>query len=100
MLSRNKFLLEKLKDDSPLMKKLNQRKIRRVIKEMKKGERSVYQIAKLQEITPRYVRKLYRSYKETGAYPYSQKPGRKPKPISSEERQIILELKRNIHCVR
>ena len=94
MLSQNKFLLEKLKDDSPFMKKLNQRKIRWIIREMKKGERSVYRIAKLQDITPRYVRKLYHSYRETGIYPYPQKPGRKPKKISPEERQIILELRK------
>lgn len=94
MLSRNKFLLEKSKDDSALMKKLNQQKIRWIIREMKKGERSVYRIAKLQDISPRYVRKLYRSYNETGTYPHPQKPGKKPKPISDEERQIILELRK------
>ncbi|HEC87436.1 MAG TPA: hypothetical protein ENI49_06215, partial [Thermoplasmatales archaeon] len=46
------------------MRKLNQRKIRWIIREMEKGERSVYRIAKLQNVTPRWVRELYRRYRE------------------------------------
>ncbi|HEC93314.1 MAG TPA: IS481 family transposase, partial [Candidatus Atribacteria bacterium] len=63
--------------DSASMRKLNQRKIRWIIREMEKGERSVYRIAKLQNVTPRWVRELYRRYTETGEYPYPNKPGRK-----------------------
>ncbi|MCD6411959.1 MAG: hypothetical protein J7L20_06020 [Thermoplasmata archaeon] len=39
--------------DSASTRKLNQRKIRWIIREMEKGERSVYRIAKLQNVTPR-----------------------------------------------
>ncbi|HEC80906.1 MAG TPA: helix-turn-helix domain-containing protein, partial [Thermoplasmatales archaeon] len=76
------------------MRKLNQRKIRWIIREMEKGERSVYRIAKLQNVTSRWVRELYRRYTETGEYPYPDKPGRKPSPISDEERRIVLEIRK------
>ena len=76
------------------MRKLNQRKIRWIIREMEKGERSVYRIAKLQNVTPRWVREIYRRYKEIGEYPYPNKPGRKPSLISDEERRIVLEIRR------
>jgi hypothetical protein len=42
VLSRNYFLLEKNKDDSVPMRKLNQKKIRRIIKEIDKEEKSTY----------------------------------------------------------
>ena len=61
---------------------------------MEKGERSVYRIAKLQNVTPRWVREIYRRYKEIGEYPYPNKPGRKPSLISDEERRIVLEIRR------
>ena len=94
MLSRNNFLLEKSITNSQYMRKLNQRKIRWIIREMEKGERSVYRIAKLQDISSRWVRNLYRSYSETGEYPYPNKPGRRPRPISKEERQIVLDVRK------
>ena len=61
---------------------------------MEKGERSVYRIAKLQNVTPRWVREIYRRYKETGEYPYPDKPGRKPSLISDVERRIVLEIRK------
>jgi len=75
------------------MRKLNQRKIRWIIREMEKEERSVYRIAKLQNISSRWVRELYHSYQETGEYPYPDKSGRKPRPISRVERQIVLDVR-------
>ena len=38
------------------MKKLNQRKVRWIVREMDKGERSVYRIAKTMDVTPRWAR--------------------------------------------
>lgn len=61
---------------------------------MDKGERTVYRIAKIQNITPRWVRELYKIYQEIGQYPYPHKPGRKPLSITSAEKARILELKR------
>jgi putative transposase len=81
-------------DDSASMRKLNRRKIRWIIREMEKGERSVYRIAKLQNITPQWVRQIYRTYQKTGQCPYPNKPGRKPLPTSDEERRVVIEIKR------
>jgi transposase InsO family protein len=75
------------------MRKLNQKKIKWIIQEMGKEERSVYRIAKLMDITPQWVREIHRSYHETGAYPFPHKSGRKQKPISKEEKNLILEIR-------
>ena len=72
------------------MSKLNQKKIRWIVKEMEKGERSAYRIAKMQQISTRGVREIYNTYKRTGEYLYPCKPGRKPTPISPEEKKLIL----------
>lgn len=74
------------------MKKLTQLKIRWITREMRKGQLSVYQIAKQQKVTQRWVRELYKRYLETGEYPYPARPGRKPIPISENERATVLEL--------
>ncbi len=76
------------------MKKLNQRKIRWIIREMKKGERSVYSIAKTMDVTPIWVRELYLNYKETKQVPFPKKPGRKPRPVSNKEKEIVLETRK------
>ena len=62
---------------------------------MKNGERSVYRIAKIMNITPQWTREIHRSYLETRNYPYPQKPGRKPRPISDEERKMILDVRKD-----
>ena len=76
------------------MRKLNQRKIRWIIREMEKRRGTFAGQTKLQNVTPRWVRELYRRYTETGEYPYPNKPGRKPSPISDEERRIVLEIRK------
>ena len=91
MLSRNYFLRENKVTDLVYMKKLNQKKIRWIIREMDKGERSVYRIAKTMDVTPRWVRGLYQIYQKTKQFPFPQKPGRKPRLVSIEERALILE---------
>jgi putative transposase len=75
------------------MRKLNQRKVRWIIREMEKGEMSVYSIAKLQGITPRWARELYKCFQETGNYPYPKRPGRPPRPISENDRTRVLAMK-------
>jgi len=50
------------------MKKLNLRKIRWIIRELEKGELSVYQIAKLQGISERWVRQIPRKYADVPLY--------------------------------
>jgi len=95
VLSRNYFLLENKANDLVYMKKLNQKKVRWIVREMDEGKRSVYRIAKIMNITPQWTRELHRSYLETRNYPYPQKPGRKPRPVSIEERRMILDVRKN-----
>jgi transposase InsO family protein len=76
------------------MRKLNQQKIRWIVREIEKGERSVYRIAKIQGITPRWVREIYNTYNATGEYLYPRKAGRKPSPISSEDKRLIFETRK------
>jgi putative transposase len=74
------------------MKKLNLRKIRWILKELERGELSVYQIARLQKVSARWVRELPKKYGGMGHYKIRiRKPGRKPKAIPEEERKLILE---------
>ncbi len=72
------------------MKKLNQKKIRWIVREMNKGDRSAYRIAKIMNVTPQWVREIHRMYHKTKQYPYPTRPGRKPQPISDKERTLIL----------
>lgn len=91
--SRNYFL-SKMEEVNPnFMRKLNRLKIRWIIREMRKRELSVWQIAKQQGITPRWARELYNLYVETGEYPYPKPAGRSPKPISEEDRASVLAMK-------
>jgi putative transposase len=76
------------------MRKLNQQKIRWIIKEVDKEERSTYRIAKTMNITPQWARELHRSFHTLHQYPYPKKPGRKPKPIPEEEKRIVLEIRK------
>lgn len=94
MLSRNYFLRVNDVIEFDYMRKLNQKKIRWIVKEMEKGERSAYRIAKIQGISPRWVREIYNTYKATGEYLYPRKPGRKTLPISLKDKQLILETRK------
>ena len=94
MLSRNCFLRENKVTDLTYMKKLNQKKVKWIVREMDKGERSVYRIAKTMEITPQWAREIHRTYHTTGEYPFPQKPGRKPRPVSTMERNLVLETRK------
>jgi putative transposase len=76
------------------MKKLNQKKVKWVVKEIDKGERSVYRIAKTMKITPQWAREIHRTYHKTGEYPFPQKPGRKARLVSDEERNLVIETRR------
>lgn len=74
------------------MKKLNQRKIKWICREMEKRELSVCRIAKIQKITPQWARELHRKYVKTGSFPFPRPSGRKPRPIEEEERTAVLEM--------
>jgi putative transposase len=66
------------------MKTLNQRKLRWVIREMKQGKLSTWQIANQQGITPRHARRLFARFKHC-KQPRLNKPGRPAKPITETE---------------
>jgi len=72
------------------MKKLNLRKIRWILREIKKNEQSVYRIAQTQRVSPRWVRKLAERFKDTPLYKVRLKePGRKPIPIPKKEIEVV-----------
>ena len=60
---------------------------------MEKDELSVHQIAKLQGISERWVRRIPTKYAEIPLYKIKlQHCGRKPQPISEKEREAVLKL--------
>lgn len=83
--------------DIQIMKKLNNRGLRWIIREMRKGEQSTYKIAHQQGITPRYARMLHRKYWDAQGYLISkislQKCGRKPISLTADEERNIMEAK-------
>ena len=86
VLSRNEFLSVNCVGLFRYMKKLNLRQIRWIIREMKRGEQSVYRIARTQRVSPRWVRKLFERFKSTALYKIRLKePGRKPEPFTDSE---------------
>jgi putative transposase len=94
VLSRNYFLLENKESDFVYMKKLNQKKVRWIVREMDKGERSVYRIAKMMGVTPQWIREIHRTYHRLHCYPYPKKSGRKPQPIPEDERTLVLDTRK------
>ena len=71
------------------MPKLNDRKIRWIIREIERFYRGV---ARIQDISRARVSQIYREYRETGRIPRLKKQGRPPKMISPEERKPVLEM--------
>ena len=99
VLSRNKFLTTNeyvLSRDREVMKKLNNKRLRWIIREMRRGEQSAYRIAKQQNVTSRYVRMLHKRYLNLQGYLIDkirlQKCGRKPKPVTRQEVEIVKEV--------
>jgi putative transposase len=80
------------------MKKINLRQLRWIIRQRRAGELSVYQIARQQGITPRYVRMLHRRYQGVPDYYICKirlkKCGRKPKALTRHEIDGIMSAKR------
>lgn len=66
------------------MRKLNQRKIRWIVKELKKGELSRYQVAKLQRISEVHTWRVFKKY--NGVKKPKLRPcGRIPTPLTYDE---------------
>ncbi|MDP2717854.1 MAG: DDE-type integrase/transposase/recombinase [Candidatus Micrarchaeota archaeon] len=64
------------------MKHLKQPQINRICRQMNARLLSVWRIAKIAKITPRWARKIYASYLETGRPPVLRKCGRPATPTS------------------
>ena len=75
------------------MKKLNQRKIRWICREMEKRNMGAYTIAKIQHITPRHVRRVYEKYMGMNK-PRLLLCGRKPEPISNEQIELVVSVRK------
>lgn len=72
------------------MKKLNQKKIKWIIREVDKRDMGVWTIAQIQDITKQHAYRVYKKYKNKGE-PKLLNCGRKPKDIPEEDRKIITE---------
>jgi len=78
------------------MTKLNDRKIRWIIREVQCGS-SMSRIARIQGISKARVSQLYRRFRETGQIPTLKRPGRPPVPIKQEEYTLVLEMHEKYH---
>lgn len=104
VLSRNKVLSTKQIDflkHTETMRKLNLRKIRWIVREMRKRELSVHRIAKQQGVTPQYVRRLTKRYEGVQGYLINRtmglkRCGRKPNPTTKEEIEAVLYAKKEM----
>ena len=74
------------------MKKLNQRKIRWIVRELERGELSRYQIAKLQGISEVHAWRVFQKYRDVKK-PRLLPCGRRPKPIPAEEIELVKKTK-------
>lgn len=73
------------------MPKLNEEKIKWIIRRKKKRELTTQDIASIQNVTTRRVKQLWQEYKQTGEVPQLKRPGRPVKPIREEEVEMVLE---------
>lgn len=71
------------------MRKLNIKKIKWIVREIERREIGVWTIAKQQKITPKWARELPRKYR--GKEITLKKPGRKTKPIPTDERKLVID---------
>jgi len=73
------------------MRTLNQRKLKWVVRQMRLGELSVWQIAKQQGISPRHARRLFTRFKNN-KQPRLGKPGRPPEPLTETEVKLVKQV--------
>ncbi len=78
------------------MLKLNKRKIRWIVREVDKRNLSIYQIARIQKITPRHVRRIHKRFNGVDN-PVLKPCGSKPKRITEEEKKIVIDSYNGLH---
>lgn len=76
------------------MKKLNKKKIKWIAKQIERRELGVWTIAKTQNISKQHAYRVAKKFKNTE--PVFKNCGRKPKLITDEERQIVLQAYKEI----
>jgi len=79
------------------MKKLNNQKIRYILKQVEKGEPTA-KFSTIYKVTQRHIQHLYSQYKKTGNMPVFQKPGRKKKQIPKEITDLIFSEYKDQPC--
>jgi putative transposase len=97
VLSRNNVLpTNKISSavEQSLMKKLNKRKIKWIVKESERRELGAWTIAKQQKISKQHAYRVARKFKNNE--PELKKCGRKSKPISRDERERVLQAYKEI----
>ena len=72
-----------------LMRKLNQKKIKHIVKEGDKREMGFWTLARIHKISERHARRVHKKYKGV-TEPKLLSCGRKPKPITDEERAVVI----------
>ncbi|MBI5149127.1 transposase family protein [Candidatus Pacearchaeota archaeon] len=75
------------------MRKLNQKKVKYIVKGGGKRDIGFWTIAHTQHISPQHARKVYRKYKGVKE-PRLLPCGRKPKQITEMERKLVIETKK------
>ena len=78
------------------MKKLNKQKIKWIVKEVERRELGVWTIARIQSITKQHAYRVAKKFKN--CEPEFKKPGRKPKKISNEEKEIVIQAYKDIRA--
>src|SRR3989338_9866326 len=99
VLSRNKVTsTNKISSavEQSFMKKLNKKKIKRIVKEVERRELGVWTIAHVQNITKQHAYRIAKKFKNKE--PQFRKPGRKPKQITNEERNIVIQTYKEIRA--
>lgn len=80
------------------MKHLKQPQINRICRQMNAGLFSVWHIAKIAKITPRWVRKIYDRYLEEGRPPFLQKCGRPSVPTPEHLKETVIRQFQELPC--
>jgi putative transposase len=83
---------------SVFMKKLNKRKIRWIVREMKLGLKTIQEIANQQNITPKWVTCVYKKYADKKLYDKNSivfyKPGKHERVLTTEEINKIMKVRK------
>lgn len=78
------------------MRKLNKKKVKWIVKEVERRDLGIWTIAHVQGISPRHTYRVAKRFKNKE--PEFKKPGRKPNPITDEEKNIVIQTYKEIRA--